>query len=132
MTYLSLNAIGLALFYIASGIGLLAIFVALYVWWTPLNEFQLMRERKTAPAIALAGAMIGFVMPVLAMMQHSANWLDFIAWSLVAMVIQLALEWVLRRRFPNQIGSDNCAVAVFFFATSVCVGAINAYSFIPR
>ncbi len=132
MSYLSMNGVLMGLLYIGTGVGLLAMFSTLYVWWTPLNEFSLMKDRKFAPILALSGAMLGFTIPMVTMMTHSIGWLDFFVWSVVAMVIQLALERVLRCFFPNQIQQDNCATGMFFLTTSVCVGVINAFSFIPR
>jgi len=49
------------LLYLALGLGLLGIFVAVYVGVTPYREIALIREGNTAAAISLSGAIVGYV-----------------------------------------------------------------------
>ena len=49
--------------YFATAIGLLAVFILLYVFVTPYNEMALIREGNTAAAISLGGAMVGYAGP---------------------------------------------------------------------
>ncbi len=133
LQYLSLHGLLMALLYIVTSGVLLGGFSKLYIWWTPHDEIALMRAGKVAPVLALGGAMLGFTLPMVTMMNHSASWLDFVLWSLVAMGVQLLLEkFILRPLCPNHLADNNCAVGAFFCFVSVCVGLINAYSFIPR
>ena len=45
--------------YFATAVGLLAVFLVLYVFVTPYNELALIREGNVAAAISLAGALVG-------------------------------------------------------------------------
>ena len=50
-------------YFVASRL-LLAVFLAVYVRVTPYNEFELIRQNNAAAAISLAGACIGFALPM--------------------------------------------------------------------
>jgi putative membrane protein len=132
MNYASLTAFGNFLLYICISCAMLALFTRVYIWLTPYNETDQMRKGMVAPATALAGAMIGFTLPMLAVSYIGANVIEFIAWSLVAMAVQLVLFKVLYRIIPAEIEVGNQAVAIFFAGMAVCVGAINAFSLIPH
>ncbi|MDO8523623.1 MAG: DUF350 domain-containing protein [bacterium] len=132
MNYMSFAAIGNFLLYLCASCTMLALFTRLYIWTTPYNEMDQMRAGKKAPVIALVGAMLGFTLPLLAMSYVGANIADFVIWSVVAMVVQLALFKILYWVIPAEIEVDNQAVGIFFAGMSVCVGAINAFSLIPH
>ena len=124
---------GLALFvvYLVAGLVMLAIFTRLYMWVTPYDEASEISKDHLAPAIALAGAMLGFTFPLLvASYTHSNIW-GFFAWGAVACIAQLIVFWVLHWLLPKVIETNNTAGATCFAAASVCVGLINAASFIP-
>lgn len=117
--------------YFISGTGMLAIFTRLYVFATPYDEKEQIKEGKRAPAIALAGAMLGFTIPIATMSFHGARFTDYLIWSIVAGCVQLACFKVMYRLLPKQIEADNCAAAIFYAGASICVGIINAFSLIP-
>ena len=50
--------------YFATAVGLLAVFVVLYVFVTPYSELALIREGNTAAAVSLGGAIVGYAMPI--------------------------------------------------------------------
>lgn len=117
--------------YFISGIGMLAAFTCLYTFVTPYDEKQQISEMKKAPAIALAGAMLGFTIPIATMSFHGARFMDYFIWSCVAGCVQLACFKVMYRLLPKQIEADNCAAAIFYAGAAICVGIINAFSLIP-
>lgn len=124
---------GLMLFclYFAAGLVMLAVFTRLYIWVTPYDEQSEISKANMAPAIALAGAMLGFTFPLLvASYTRSSIW-GFFAWGAVACLAQLLAFWVLHWLLPKVIETNNAAGATCFAAASVCVGLINAASFIP-
>src|SRR4029453_3143710 len=67
------------LVYLAVSLVLLALFVAIYIRVTPYREMALIREGNMAASFSLSGALLGFVVPLAAAVQHSV--------SLVAMAI---------------------------------------------
>ena len=124
---------GLKLFVLYLGLSLLmlAIFVRLYIWTTPYHEPSEIAKGKLAPAIALAGAMLGFTFPLLVASYTRSGVLGFIAWGALACFVQLLLFRVLDWLMPSSIESNNTASATCYAMASVCVGLINAASFLP-
>lgn len=127
------NLAGLLLFllYFGLGVGMLAGFTRLYLWLTPYDEAKDIGAGNLAPAIALGGAMLGFTFPLVVASYTHVTLLGFIAWGIFACIAQLAVFQLLYRFLPNVIEANNVAGATCFAATSVCVGLINAASFIP-
>lgn len=132
MHYVSFAAACNFLLYLALSCGLLAIFTRIYIWTTPYHEPDEIRAGKKAPAIALVGAMLGFTMPLVSMSYHGVNVIDFLIWSIIAMIIQLLLFKMLYRIIPAQIEADNQAVGIVFAGASICVGLMAAFSLIPQ
>lgn len=117
--------------YTASGLALLAIFTRLYIWVTPYDEAKDISDGKLAPAIALAGAMLGFTFPLLVASYVQTHMLGFVAWGLLSCLVQLLVFWTLHWLLPRVIETNNVAGATCFASASVCAGLINAASFIP-
>lgn len=118
--------------YLVASLVLLAVFTRIYVVLTPYSEFEQIKAGKMAPAISLGGAMLGFTLPLLSMSFYGVNFLDFMLWSIIACLVQVIAFKLLYRLMPMQIETDNRAIAIVYFFTSICVGAINAFSLIPR
>ena len=119
------------LVYLAFSLGLLAAFTWAYIQVTPYDDIRDIHDGKLAPAIALAGAMLGFTFPLLVASYTHAEFLWFLAWALLACAVQLVVFGVLHRMLPRVIVTNNAAGATIFAAASVCAGLINAASFIP-
>jgi putative membrane protein len=117
--------------YLAASLALLAAFTFLYLKVTPYDEAADISAGKLAPAVALAGAMLGFTFPLLMASYVRADVVEFVLWALIAGLIQLAVFWFLHRLLPRMIETGNVAGATCFAAASVCAGLINAASFIP-
>lgn len=127
------NFTGLLLFalYFASSVAMLGAFTWLYLRVTPYDERTEISKGNLAPAIALAGAMLGFTFPLLVASYTHSNIVGFFAWGIVACLVQLLAFWILYWLLPRVIETNNVAGATCFAASSVCVGLINAASFIP-
>lgn len=117
---------------------ILIAFTRFYVWFTPYNEFQLIREGHTAAAISLVGAMIGFTIPLIVAMLVTSSAFGFMAWlgmSLVwavfVCVVQLLCFKLMYHLMPNQIENGNIAAAIYYGGASICVGALNAICIVP-
>ena len=119
------------LIYFGSSLVLLAAFTMLYVRVTPYDEAVEIGKGHMAPAIALAGAMLGFTFPLLVASFTHSDLQGFLAWSVISCLTQLAVFWGLHRLLPAVIETNNIAGATCFAAASVCVGLMNATSFIP-
>lgn len=130
--YISSEAILLFFIYLIASIILLALFTRAYIALTPYSEFEQIKNGKVAPAISLGGAMIGFTLPLLSMSLYGINFIDFLIWSVIASLVQIIVFKLLFRILPMQIEADNRAIALVYFFTSVCIGAFNAFSLIPR
>jgi putative membrane protein len=117
------------LLYLAVALVLLAIFVAVYVRVTPYREIALIREGNMAAAYSLSGAIIGFVIPLGAAIEHSVNIVDMAIWGLIAMLVQVVafvVAKVLVPSLPRDIPADRTAAGFFLGALSLAVGVLNA------
>lgn len=132
-TFGSMSFEGLKLFALYLGLSLvmLAVFVRLYIATTPYHEPTEIAKGKMAPAIALAGAMLGFTFPLLVASYTRSSMLGFVAWGALACFVQLLLFQVLYRLMPKSIEANNVASATCYASASVCVGLMNAASFLP-
>jgi len=133
---MSLNATAVLgfLFYIIGAVVLLALYQFSYTRVTPHKEFALIREGNTAAAVALAGAVIGFALPVASVISHSVSLLDFIVWAVIAAVVQLlaflAVSLVIKG-LPGRIHKGEMAAGIYVAAIAVSVGLLNAACMTP-
>ncbi|MFO1423929.1 MAG: DUF350 domain-containing protein [Candidatus Competibacteraceae bacterium] len=117
------------LFYFATAIGLLLLFLVAYILITPYREITLIREGNTAAAVSLGGAILGFVLPLASAIAHSVGLLDMAVWGLIALVIQLLAYGVGRLLLPDlvrAIPAGQVATGVFLGALSLAIGILNA------
>jgi putative membrane protein len=117
------------LVYLAVTLGLLAMFVAVYVRVTPYREIQLIREGNMAASFSLAGALLGFIVPLSSAVKHSVSLVDMAIWGLIALLVQVAAFVVVKLMVPR-IGEDivagKQAQGFFLGAVSLGVGLLNA------
>lgn len=128
---MTLESLGSFAVYVIVGLAMLGAFTRIYMWVTPYDEARDIKAGKLAPAISLSGAMLGYTFPILVAAHVQAGFLDFLAWGLIACVVQLCVFWVLYWLLPKVIEGNNVAGATCFAAASVCAGLINAGSFVP-
>jgi putative membrane protein len=117
------------LLYFAFGLALFLLFLAIYSAVTPYNEFKLIRDGNPAAAISLAGATLGFVLPLASAIAHSVGIVDMVLWGLVALVAQLVVYFVVGRvvpHFAQAISAGHVAPATLLASASVAVGLLNA------
>ncbi|MGP9799509.1 DUF350 domain-containing protein [Rheinheimera sp. NSM] len=115
--------------YFALAIVLLLLFIRLYTWVTPHDEFGLIRANNPAAAIAFGGALIGFAWPLASAITHSMSLLDCAIWGGVALVVQVltfVLSSVALKQLPQRITQGELAAGIFSAACSVTVGMLNA------
>lgn len=115
--------------YFAVGLGFVALFLAAYIQFTPYRELQLIRDGNLAASTALAGALLGFCLPLASAMAHSLSLIDLALWGAIAMLAQAvahALTRWLLPGFPARIERGEQAAAVLSAALHLGVGLINA------
>ncbi|MCU6497707.1 DUF350 domain-containing protein [Rugamonas sp. A1-17] len=107
---------------------LLAVFFKAYTWMTPFDEVLLIRQGNFAAALSLGGALIGFSVTIASALVHTADYREFSAWALGAMVVQM-LAYAITTRALNmakdQIEGNNAAFGGLLGAISISIGAIN-------
>ncbi len=123
------GALSFALAFLAAG-GFALIFKAVYRWITPHDEGALIRAGNPAAAIALGGALLGYVIPLASALAHTASLPEFVAWALLAGVIQIVTFWVVRRvALPDvsaRIERGEISTALYLLSISLAVGILNA------
>src|ERR1700744_5872266 len=73
------------------------IFAALWLWATPFDDFELIRQGNSALAISFAGALIGFAIPVAGVVRASTSIWEVLPWSGIALMAKLAGFWAAPR-----------------------------------
>jgi putative membrane protein len=111
--------------YFVAALLLLGAFLAVYVRVTPYNEFELIGQNNAAAAISLAGACIGFALPMAAAIYLTHDLLEMTKWAVITGVAQIAV-FTLLRRFAPAIEQGHTAPAIFMCAMSVATGVLNA------
>ncbi len=111
--------------YFVAALLLLGAFLAVYVRVTPYNEFELIKQDNAAAAISLAGACIGFALPMAAAIYLTHDLLEMVKWAAITGAAQIAV-FTLLRRFAPAIEQGHTAPAIFMCAMSVATGVLNA------
>jgi putative membrane protein len=117
------------LMFFAAALAYGAVFLFVYTRVTPWAELDLIRKGNDAAAISLAGAALGFAVPLAAATANSLNLVDMAVWSLVAMIVQLGVYFVARAAKPNlaaDIEAGKTATSVSYAAFALGVGLLNA------
>lgn len=131
METLQQSIIGFPLFIITLLVALLllAVFLFIYVKITPYNEIQLIRDGNAAAAVSLAGATLGFAIPLAQSAAQSGDIVDMLLWASIAMVVQLLVYVAVRLVIPDiarAIPSGKLAQGVFLAALALATGLLNA------
>ncbi|QEZ45242.1 DUF350 domain-containing protein [Cupriavidus oxalaticus] len=117
------------LIYIATGFGLLVLFLLVYTRVTPHREFQLIRKGNVAAALSLGGAALGFSLTLSSSIQHNATFGMFLLWAFGAFAVQVVAYLVAARALggvSEAISNDNRGVGAVMGVISLSVGVVNA------
>lgn len=113
----------------AAGVFTIA-FKLIYQWVTPYHERTLIRDGNPAAAIALGGALIGYVLPLASALSHTVSLMEFAAWATLAGIIQIVVFVIVSRlAFQNlaeRIEKGEIAASIYLASISICVGLLNA------
>ena len=97
----SLAGLPAFLLYFCTAIIAVVAYLLVYTRVTPHNEFQLIRDNDPAAAITLGLSLVGFSLPVVSAIAHSANVVDCLIWSLIALAVQIAVYFLVKIPVPN-------------------------------
>ena len=133
---LSLNASAVTGFilYISVALLLFWLFQFIYTRLTPHREFALIRENNPAAAIALGGSLIGFSLPASKIIAYSVGILDFVAWVVIAAVVQLiafGITSLVLRDLSRRIAAGELAAAIYAASVAISVGFLNSACMTP-
>lgn len=127
----SLHELPWFLAYMGTAVALTLLYVIIYMWVTPHDEIGLIRENNAAAAIAFGGSLLGFCLPLASAIANSASLMDCAIWGGVALVIQIAIFFVVRlpvSKISERIEKNEIASGVWLGAASLAGGALNAAS----
>jgi putative membrane protein len=125
----SLAGLPAFLVYFCTAIIAVVAYLLVYTSITPHNEFQLIRDNDPAAAIALGLSLLGFTLPVVSAIAHAANVVDCLIWSLIALIVQVVVFYLVKIPVPNlsqRIASGELAPAIWLGLSSLSAGALNA------
>src|SRR6201986_710979 len=129
----SLAGLPAFLVYFCTAIIAVVLYLLAYTRITPHNEFQLIRDNDPAAAIALGMSLLGFVLPVVSAIAHSANVWDCLIWSAIALIVQVAVYFIVKVPVPDlsaRIAAGEMASAIWLGLSSLAAGALNAAAMI--
>ncbi|MFZ3004861.1 MAG: DUF350 domain-containing protein [Phenylobacterium sp.] len=123
------SAVAFLVAFIAAGLFTVA-FKVIYQWATPYHEAKLIREGNTSAAIALGGALLGYVIPLASALSHTISLIEFCAWATLAGVIQIAaftlIRMIVMKDVSARIERGEVAAGVYLASISLAVGMLNA------
>src|SRR6201982_1730634 len=124
----SLAGLPAFLVYFCTAIIAIVAYLLVYTRITPHNEFQLIRDNDPAAAVALGLSLLGFTLPVVSAIAHAANVVDCLVWSLIALIVQVIVFYLVRIPVPNlsqRIASGEMAPAIWLGLSSLSAGGLN-------
>ena len=129
----SLAGLPAFLVYFCTGLVAVVAYLFVYTHITPHNELTLIRANVPSAAIALGLSLLGFVLPVVSAIAHSANVVDCLIWSAIALIVQIVVFFIVKIPVPNlsaRIEAGELAPAIWLGMASLAAGALNAASMI--
>jgi putative membrane protein len=93
----------------------------------------LIRDNDPAAAIALGLSLVGFALPVVSAIAHSANVMNCLIWSAIALIVQIIVYYLVKIPVPDlsaKIAGGQMAPAIWLGLASLAAGALNAASMI--
>ena len=125
----SIEGLPLFLAYLGTAAVLTGIYIVIYMWVTPHEEIRLIRENNFAAAVAFAGSLIGFSLPLANTIAGSVDLIDCAIWGLVALMVQILIYFIARIPMPKiseRIEKGEMASGVWLGSASLAGGLLNA------
>jgi putative membrane protein len=117
------------LIYFVVSAAVIVAYLFIYTWITPHDEFALIRANVPGAALALGMSMIGFALPVGSAIAHSANIIDCVIWSVIALAVQVLVYFLARIPDPGlsqRIAAGETASAIWLGLASITGGILSA------
>ena len=106
-------------------------YIYVYTWVTPHDELELINKNVPGAAISLGLSLVGFSLPVASAIAHAANIVDCIIWSVIALVVQVIVFFIVKipiPDLPNRIAKGELAPAIWLGLASLAAGVLSAAS----
>jgi putative membrane protein len=129
----SLAGLPAFLVYFCTALVAVSAYLFVYTRVTPHDEFLLIRDNNPAAAIALGLSLVGFTLPLVSAIAHSANVWDCLIWGVVALIVQIIVYYIVKIPVPKlseRIANGELAAAIWLGLASLAAGALNAASMI--
>ena len=129
MVLQSLVGLPAFLVYFCTGVVAVMLYLFVYLRVTAHDEFALIRKDCAPAAIALGLSLLGFVLPVASAIVHSANVVDCLIWAIIALIVQIAVYFIVKIPVPNlsaRIAAGELAPAIWLGLSSLAAGLLNA------
>src|SRR2546430_379072 len=97
----SLSGVPAFLGYLLVAMALLVAYVVIYTAITRHDEFTLIRNNVPGAAVALGLGAIGFAVPLTSAIGHAANIVDCAIWGVIALIVQIAVYYLVRLTIPD-------------------------------
>ena len=110
-------------------LAILVVGVFVYVKITPYDEIALIKAGKTAAAVSLSGAIIGFAVPLAFAMASSITVYEILIWGPVTLLLQLVAYRItdaVLSDLPKRIVEGEIGPTIFLVSIKIAVAAINA------
>ena len=123
------NGLVTFLSYIGTASLITLLYVVVYIWVTPHPEISLIRDNNLAAAIAFAGSLIGFCLPLANIIAGSVDLIDVALWGGIALIVQILVYFLARLPMPNiseRIENGELASGLWLGAASLAGGLLNA------
>ena len=106
-------------------------YIYVYTWITPHDELELINKNVPGAAISLGLSLVGFSLPVASAIAHAANIVDCIIWSVIALVVQIVVFFIVKIPIPDlpkRIAQGELAPAIWLGLASLAAGVLSAAS----
>jgi putative membrane protein len=127
----SLSGLPAFLAYFCLSLVVVTAYVYVYTRITAHDELKLIEANVPGAAISLGLSVLGFAMPVASAVAHAANIVDCIVWSIIALVVQVIVYFLVRIPVPDlskRISAGELAPAIWLGLASVTGGLLSAAS----
>jgi putative membrane protein len=127
----SLSGLPLFLAYFCLSLVVATLYLYLYTLLTQHDEFELIRADVPGAAISLGLSLLGFALPVASAIAHAANIVDCIVWSVIAIIVQVIVYYLVRIPVPDlskRIAAGQLAPAIWLGLASATAGLLSAAS----
>src|SRR5262245_60108140 len=127
----SLSGLPLFLAYFCLSLVVTSAYLYVYTSITPHDEFELIRKNVPGAAVSLGLSLLGFALPVASAVAHAANLIDCIIWSVIALIVQVIIYYLVRIPVPDiskRIAAGELAPAIWLGLSSATGGLLSAAS----